>query len=107
MKAAELEKRIRGKKAVVGIMGMGYVGLPLARTFGNSGFTCIGFDVDPNKVRMLNAGKSYIKHIPDAMIAGLKKAGRFRATADFRELRKPTRSSSASPRPFPRRATRT
>ncbi|OWY71298.1 UDP-N-acetyl-D-glucosamine dehydrogenase [cyanobacterium TDX16] len=89
MKAAELEKRIRSKKAVVGIMGMGYVGLPLARTFGNSGFTCIGFDVDPNKVRMLNAGKSYIKHIPDAMIAGLKKAGRFRATADFRELRKP------------------
>ncbi len=73
----------------MGIMGMGYVGLPLVRTFGNAGFTTLGFDVDSAKVRMLNAGKSYIKHIPDSMIAGLKRAKRFRATADFRELRKP------------------
>lgn len=89
MSAAKLEQRIRSRKALVGIMGMGYVGLPLVRTFGNAGYTTLGFDVDAAKVRMLNSGKSYIKHIPDSMIAGLKRAKRFRATADFRELRKP------------------
>ena len=86
---AALESKIRSKKALVGIMGMGYVGLPLVRTFANAGFRCLGFDIDPAKVRMLNAGKSYIKHIPNSMIEGLLRAKRFRATANFKELRKP------------------
>ncbi len=89
MDIAALENKIRRKKALVGIMGMGYVGLPLVRTFANAGFRCLGFDIDPAKVRMLNAGKSYIKHIPNSMIQGLLRAGRFRATANFKELRKP------------------
>ncbi|HUN82066.1 MAG TPA: NAD(P)-binding domain-containing protein, partial [Phycisphaerae bacterium] len=89
MDTKNLERKIAQRKALVGIMGMGYVGLPLARTFGNAGFQTLGFDIDPNKVRMLNSGRSYIKHIPDSMIKGLIKEKRFRATADFRELRKP------------------
>lgn len=89
MDVAKLEKKIRDKKALVGVVGMGYVGLPLVRTFGNAGFKTLGFDIDVKKVQMLNAGKSYIKHIPDSMIAGLKKAGLFSATANPRDLRKP------------------
>jgi len=86
---AKLEKQIRDKRALVGVMGMGYVGLPLARTFGGAGYRTLGFDVDPNKIRMLNAGKSYIGHIPNSEIKTLLKSKRFRATADMRELRKP------------------
>jgi len=89
LSVAAIEQRIHQKKAVVGIMGMGYVGLPLARTFGNRGFFTLAFDVDPRKVRMLNAGKSYLKHIPDSTIASLLAKKRLRATANFRELNKP------------------
>ena len=55
---------IRNHAARVGVVGMGYVGLPLMRTFCSAGFSCLGFDVDEVKVAQLNAGKSYIKHIP-------------------------------------------
>jgi UDP-N-acetyl-D-glucosamine dehydrogenase len=87
--AKAVEKRIREKSALVGIMGMGYVGLPLVRTFGAAGFATLGFDIDDSKVKMLNAGKSYIKHIPGSMIKNLADQKRFRATADFSELDKP------------------
>jgi UDP-N-acetyl-D-glucosamine dehydrogenase len=86
---SKLEEKIRQKRALVGIIGMGYVGLPLVRTFGNAGFATLGFDVDADKVRRLNAGRSYIDHIPSSMIRGLIRAKRFRATTDPRELRKP------------------
>jgi UDP-N-acetyl-D-glucosamine dehydrogenase len=84
-----LERRIKDKKALVGIVGMGYVGLPLVRTFGNAGFSTLGYDVDKNKIRMLAAGKSYIKHIPASMIQSLLKRRQFRPTADPGELSKP------------------
>ncbi|MFQ5422554.1 MAG: nucleotide sugar dehydrogenase [Phycisphaerae bacterium] len=89
MNFATLEKRIADRKALVGIVGMGYVGLPLARTFGNAGFTIVGFDVDAGKVRMLNAGKSYIRHIPSSMIRDLIRSKRFRATANLKQLKTP------------------
>ncbi len=89
MDVAKLEKKIVDRKAVIGIMGMGYVGLPLVGTFTRAGFRCIGFDIDPRKVKMLNSGKSYIQHIPSKAIAELVKSGRFRATADMKELGKP------------------
>ena len=89
MSIAALQEKFEKKKALIGIIGMGYVGLPLARTFGQAGFRILGFDVDDAKVRKLNAGKSYIKHIPASMIVGLKRANRFRATADLKELNKP------------------
>ena len=71
----------------VGIVGMGYVGLPLMRTFCKAGFTCLGFDVDAVKVKKLNAGKSYIEHIPSKMIAGFVREKKFSASTDPKSLR--------------------
>ena len=59
---------IESRTAFVGVVGMGYVGLPLMRTFCEAGFSCLGYDIDESKVDKLNAGKSYIKHVPDADI---------------------------------------
>lgn len=89
MDIAKLEKKILDKKALIGVMGMGYVGLPLARTFGKAGYSILAFDVDPQKVKMLNAGKSYIQHIPDSQIQTLIDSKRFKATSNMAELGKP------------------
>lgn len=78
---------IDNRVACVGIIGMGYVGLPLMRTFCSAGFSCIGFDVDADKVTQLNNGRSYIKHIPSSLIKTVIKQGRFRATVDPKPLR--------------------
>ncbi len=83
-----LLEKIESRKALVGIIGMGYVGLPLVRTFCGGGFRVVGYDIDPAKVRALNAGRSYIEHIPSRMVAGLVKSGKFRATCNERDLRK-------------------
>jgi len=83
----EFVKAIKNRTARVGIIGMGYVGLPLMRTFCNAGFSCLGFDIDSNKVKQLNAGKSYIEHIPSSMIKGLLKKGLFTASDDPKSLR--------------------
>ncbi|HEX5105943.1 MAG TPA: nucleotide sugar dehydrogenase [Pirellulaceae bacterium] len=72
----------------VGIIGLGYVGLPLARAFAGVGVRAIGFDIDAAKVEKLNAGKSYIQQIPDSAIAKMREQ-RFEATADFRRLCEP------------------
>ena len=56
-------KKIRAKQAKIGIIGLGYVGLPLVIEFCKAGFKVTGFDVDPRKVDLLKKGKSYIKHI--------------------------------------------
>ncbi len=82
----KLIAKIDSRNAVVGVVGMGYVGLPLTQTFIDAGFPSIGFDIDENKVEKLNAGKSYIKHIPSDFIAAARKTEQFRATADFSEL---------------------
>lgn len=71
----------------VGIVGMGYVGLPLMRTFCGAGFHCLGFDIDEQKVSRLNAGKSYIKHIPSKIIKEVIAQGRFHASADPKALK--------------------
>ncbi|MHC4698204.1 MAG: nucleotide sugar dehydrogenase [Planctomycetota bacterium] len=71
----------------VGIVGMGYVGLPLMRTFCGAGFQCIGFDADPVKVDRLNAGRSYIKHVPSSTIKKVLSAGLFEASDDPAALR--------------------
>ena len=84
----QLLEMIRQRMALVGIVGMGYVGLPLMRTFSEAGFKCLGLDIDPNKVAKLNAGKSYIKHIASGFIRKLVKEGRFRASADPKDLRR-------------------
>jgi UDP-N-acetyl-D-glucosamine dehydrogenase len=73
--------RIRSREAVVGVVGLGYVGLPLAMAFTDGGFRVIGFDVDPSKVEDLNAGRSYVSHIPAERVAAMR--GRLEATGDF------------------------
>jgi UDP-N-acetyl-D-glucosamine dehydrogenase len=83
--AATLIDKIRHRTARVGIIGLGYVGLPLARAFARTGFRVLGFDIDPHKVAKLNAGKSYIKQFPDATIAGMREKG-FEATDRFDRL---------------------
>ena len=81
MKKQLLEK-IKSHDAIVGIVGLGYVGLPLMLRFSEVGFKVLGFDIDKAKVATLNAGKSYIEHIAAERIAGARKTG-FEATADF------------------------
>ena len=81
-------ENLKARKATIGVIGLGYVGLPLVRIFVKAGFPVLGFDCDPNKPAMLNAGKSYIKHIEASEIAEMVSTGRFRATTDMAELKK-------------------
>jgi UDP-N-acetyl-D-glucosamine dehydrogenase len=78
-----LEDKIRARTARVGIVGLGYVGLPLAVEFAKAGFTVTGIDVSDDKTRRVNAGESYIGDIDSATLAGLVKSGKLQATTDF------------------------
>lgn len=78
-----LEQKIADKSAVVGIIGLGYVGLPLMSAFVRAGFRTMGFDVDQKKIDMLRAGQSYIKHIDAAAVSKLIDEGQFDPTADL------------------------
>lgn len=78
---------IRNKSARVGIIGLGYVGLPLVHAFTRAGFRVTGFDIDPEKVRRLIAGESYIGHIPSTLVRELLAQGCFTPTTDFDRLR--------------------
>src|SRR5438128_2352100 len=81
-----LARAIEGKTARVGVIGLGYVGLPLLLEFSRSGFPVVGFDVDREKVATLQGGGSYILHIDPARIRAALDGGRFEATADFSRL---------------------
>lgn len=81
-----LEHKIRSREALIGVIGIGYVGLPLSLTIARAGFRVKGFDIDPHKVESLNAGRSYIEYIPDSEIAGHIDAGHFEASDDFSGL---------------------
>jgi len=83
-----LEKKIADKKAVVGILGLGYVGLPLAREFASAGVKVMGFDIDEKKVKVLNSGRSIIKNIPHETVKKMVKSGKFTATADMSQMKK-------------------
>lgn len=80
------EKSIKDKKACIGVIGLGYVGLPLVKTFLNEGFKVIGFDVDQKKVSHLNQGRSYIKHVTGEDLKPYIREKNFKATADFEIL---------------------
>jgi UDP-N-acetyl-D-glucosamine dehydrogenase len=84
-----LKEKISERQALIGIIGLGYVGLPLVLRFGEVGFRILGFDSDAKKVDMLNRGESYIKHIPGAGIAALRGRSQFEATTDMRRLAEP------------------
>jgi UDP-N-acetyl-D-glucosamine dehydrogenase len=81
--SAMLLDRIRSRRASVGVVGLGYVGLPLAVEFARAGFTTIGIDLDTRKVDAINQGSSYIPDVATAELAALVASGRLRATSDF------------------------
>jgi UDP-N-acetyl-D-glucosamine dehydrogenase len=85
--AVELEKRLRDRTARVGIVGLGYVGLPLAVEFARKGFSVVGIEASPARARALRAGKSYIGDVPDAAVAGLVRRGRLTVAPDGRALK--------------------
>jgi UDP-N-acetyl-D-glucosamine dehydrogenase len=82
----ELIERIRARKAKVGIIGLGYVGLPLAVEFARQGFDVTGFDVDQSKVDAISAGRSYIGDVLTEHVSECVKAGKLRATTDMSQL---------------------
>ena len=71
----------------IAIVGLGYVGLPLALQFARSGLKVLGLDIDAEKVRKVNAGQSYIQHIPAQAVGEATTAGRLTASTDFRRVR--------------------
>jgi len=82
-----LLEKIKNKKVYIGIIGLGYVGLPLSREFLNKGFKVIGFDIDKEKVAKINKGESYIKHIDSEFIKKYVFSNSFSATNDFSRLK--------------------
>ena len=78
--------RISARSARAGVIGLGYVGLPLAMAIARAGLPVTGFDIDPDKVIALNGGSSYIEAVPAAVLSDEVQAGQFAATADFSKL---------------------
>ncbi|HTD43072.1 MAG TPA: nucleotide sugar dehydrogenase [Bryobacteraceae bacterium] len=79
----DLQQKILSKQAKVGIVGLGYVGLPLAVEFANAGFCVTGIDIDTAKVDAINRGESYVQDVPTSVLAPLVNGSKIRATADF------------------------
>ncbi|MDO8427177.1 MAG: nucleotide sugar dehydrogenase [Deltaproteobacteria bacterium] len=86
---SRLKRLIENKKARIGVIGLGYVGLPIVLRFCEEGFRVIGFDIDPGKIALLNKGKSYIKHIPNSKVSSFikKKVPSFIATSELSRLK--------------------
>jgi len=84
----QLEERISTKTARIGVIGLGYVGLPLAMEFAKEGFAVAGFDIDKKKVKDSMAGRSYVQDVPSRDVKEARRAGKFYATSDFSDLRK-------------------
>ena len=82
----ELMDLIRSRRARVGVIGLGYVGLPLLVEFAHKGFTAVGFEVDQKKAATINAGESYIGDVQSSLVKELVDAERLHATIDFAEL---------------------
>ncbi len=82
----ELGRKIDDRSACIGVIGLGYVGLPLAVEFAKAGFSVIGFDIDAEKVRLINQRQSYIGDVPTEDIAAMVEAGKLRASTDFDDL---------------------
>jgi UDP-N-acetyl-D-glucosamine dehydrogenase len=85
--ATSLLDRVRSKRARVGVMGLGYVGLPLAVEFARAGFVTTGIDLDPRKVEAVTGGRSYVPDVPTADVAALVATGRLRAVSDLSAVR--------------------
>ena len=82
----QLLERIHQQSAVIGVVGLGYVGLPLVLAYARAGFQTLGLDIDSAKIDHLHAGRSYIKHIPTAEVAAARASGKLDATTDFSRI---------------------
>jgi UDP-N-acetyl-D-mannosaminuronate dehydrogenase/intein/homing endonuclease len=102
MSAEALRKVIAERSALVGIIGAGYVGLPLAVAYAKAGYRVVTVDVNAERVQKLCAGESYIQDVSSAVLAAQVKAGRFTATTDYEVLRKANVIFVAVPTPFDR-----
>ncbi|MDQ6872261.1 MAG: NAD(P)-binding domain-containing protein, partial [Gemmatimonadota bacterium] len=96
----QLLAKIEKRTACVGVVGLGYVGLPLALEFTRAGFKVIGYDVSERVVKALNSGKSHIQDVPSDEVARLVKAGKFEATTDESRMREMDAISIAVPTPL-------
>jgi UDP-N-acetyl-D-glucosamine dehydrogenase len=83
-----LEQKIKNRTALIGVIGMGYVGLPLAVELGRENFNVIGIDINPNKMNLINSGKSDIDDVKDEDLQPLVRSGKIKATTDFSALKK-------------------
>ena len=83
----QLETLYHDRKAVLGVIGMGYVGLPLTLAAAAAGYRVVGFDIDPTKIEQINRGKSYLKHISGELIANAVRDNKLRATANFEDIK--------------------
>src|SRR5579862_990002 len=97
---AELERRITTRQARFGVIGLGYVGLPLALTLNEAGFDVTGIDIDTNRVGAIVAGRSYITDIGDKELQKVIAGKRFRATTDLSEIRNLDAVSICVPTPL-------
>src|SRR5688572_17786977 len=95
-----LPPKIQDGSAIVGVIGLGYVGLPLMHAFHNAGFRVMGFDVDPTKIAALRRGENYLKHLGSSMVQDMLSAGRFDVTDDFSRLAEPDAIISCVPTPL-------
>ena len=102
MTADALRKAIDDRSARVGVIGCGYVGLPLAVAYAKAGYPVVAVDVDAERVRKLCVGESYIQDVPSTVLAAQVKEGRFTATTDYGALRKANVVFVAVPTPFDR-----
>jgi UDP-N-acetyl-D-glucosamine dehydrogenase len=96
----ELRRKIEGRQAVAGVVGLGYVGLPLAVELAHAGFTVVGIDVLGSKVESINRGESYVQDVPTSILKPLVKAGKIRATTDFAVVSKLDTINIAVPTPL-------
>ncbi|MGH2582005.1 MAG: nucleotide sugar dehydrogenase [Anaerolineales bacterium] len=97
---AALERKLRDRSAKMAVLGLGYVGLPLATVFAEAGFDVVGVDPDQKKVDALEAGESYIGDVENEQVARLVKAGKLHASIDFAELAKVDAVSICVPTPL-------
>lgn len=100
MSDSDMMSRIENREATVGVVGLGYVGLPLAHSFANAGFSVVGFDVDASKIAKLNDGESYLDHVNENLFEDLASSSLFDSTADMSRLKEVDAILVAVPTPL-------
>src|SRR5437016_469600 len=96
----EFLKKIENRTAIVGVIGLGYVGLPLLRAFHRAGFKVLGFDVDPAKIAALGRGENYLKHLGADFVQEMVRSRHFDATTDVSRLGEADAVISCVPTPL-------